>query len=151
MDVYKSPKADVSDNKKEFAPVKAVLLGLLVAIIVSSVASFIEVIIYVLFLDLDITQANLEAELSNNIFFLVTDTLITGLIFFWAGRIVGNRTAGKELLYGLVVASLSFIIMLPLFITSNAFSVWPLWYNLSAFILLFIGTMVGSISTKYNR
>lgn len=148
MDVYKTPKADLSaKGEKQFKPVRAVLFGLGISIILASAISTIYGIVLALALGLDFSnQEAFESELTNNLLFQIGDVVISGLILYFAGRVVGKRTPGKEVKYGIIVSTITFAIYLPLFFATDTFSVWPLWYNLLGIFVIFFAIILGAKS-----
>lgn len=146
MDVYKSPDSDVDMNSgNKFKPVKAILLGLLISVILVMIVSVIESIVFAIALGADLTnESSLNEVLTNSKLFLVTDLVLTALILFFAGVVVRKYTPNKEVLFGLILSSLTLAIYLPLALSSNTFSDYPLWYNILTLIIIYAAVFMGA-------
>ena len=149
MDFYKPPESDVEiETGRAFKPIKAIVLGLLVSMALSMVVSVIEVIIFAVILKLDLSDAKaLNLLTGKNTTFQIVDTIITFLILFFAGRVVRKYAPGKEVLVGLIVASLTFVFALYMTISSGGFVTGPVWYNVASLLSIFVAIYLGSNPT----
>lgn len=146
MDAYKTPESDVELNPgRDFKPIKAIILGLLVSVVLSFVVSIIEGVIAGIILRVDLfSEHDLDAALSQNTTFLLTDVLITALLLFFAGRVVRKYTPRKEILFGFILSCLTFAVFLPIALSSNTFTTYPLWYNAASLLVIFVGVYLGA-------
>jgi len=74
-----------------------------------------------------------------------TIVFVVGILYF-AGSVVGKHTRGKEIKYAIIVSALLLIIITPLFVLTESFSTYPMWYNLSSFIIIPVGIYFGAKS-----
>ena len=147
MDAYKTPAADLNASIKIFSPVKAIVYGLCISIILASIASIIESIAFGFALGLDFTdESAFESALADSIVFMTFDIAMSALICFFAGKTVGKRVQGQEAKYGAIVSLLTISIYLPLFIISDAFTIWPIWYNFFSFAVVLSAIYFGAKS-----
>lgn len=146
MDIYKTPEADVEiETGRKFKPIKAIILGLLVSVVLSTIVSMVEVIVGAMIFGVNLhNQESINAMLNTNTKFQIIDTAITLLVMFFAGSVVGKYAVGKEILFGLIVASITFGIALYIAIHSGGLSTGPEWYNVTSFLIIFIGIYFGS-------
>lgn len=146
MDLYRPPAANVETNtNRAFKPITAILLGLLVSMLVSMLVSVIQLIIFAVIFKVNLTdEKSINDLMQTNIVFQVTDTGVSLLVLFFAGRVVRKYAPGKEILFGLIVASVTFAFSLYMAITSNAFSIYPKWYSAASLLLIFVGIYLGS-------
>ena len=98
MDPYKTPDADLTtEPQRQFKPVKAILYGLMISIIVVAIVSMIEGIGFGIALGVDFNDREaFKSALANSIAFMVTDLIVSTFVFYFAGRVVGKRVPGKE-------------------------------------------------------
>ena len=148
MDVYQTPDSDLTiDNKRPFKPVKAVLYGLSIAFFLTTIVSTIVFVALGIISGVDVGNEDaLNALFANNPLFLFIDIALTGGILYFAGSVVGKHTGGKEIKYSIIVSALLLIIITPLFVLTESFSTYPMWYNLSSFIIIPIGIYFGAKS-----
>ncbi|MGD8885841.1 MAG: hypothetical protein PVF34_09465 [Gammaproteobacteria bacterium] len=153
MDPYKTPDAALeTDSDNPHQPVRAVIYGLCISIILVTLASIVEGIGFGIALGVDLSdQAGFKAMLATSTAFMVTDILVSSVLFYWAGRVVGKRVPGKELKYGIIVTLLTLAIFLPLIIDSDTFDHYPLWYNLVSIIVFLVVIPLGAISTVKSK
>lgn len=148
MDVYKTPEAVLNTSENiVFSPFKAIMFGLCISIILASIVSMIESIAFGIVLGVDFNdQSSFESALANSTVFLVVDIVVSSFILFFAGKSVGRRVPGKEEKYGIIVSLLTLFIYLPLYVVSDAFSVWPIWYNLMSLTVVLSAIYFGAKS-----
>lgn len=146
MDLYRPPASNVEINTgRTFRPITAILLGLLVSLPLSMVVSVIEVIIFAVIFRVNLTdEKSIDYLMQTNTTFQVVDTVVSLLVLFFAGRVVRKYAPGKEILFGLIVASVAFIFSLYMAISSHAFSIYPKWYGVVSLLSIFIGIYLGS-------
>lgn len=138
MEAYKTPSADLrTEDLRKHKPIKGLLIGLCLTIILATLASTINTIIFGILLGANLSGNDLGTALASNIAFLLTDLIISAAIVFYAGRSTGKRTPGKEIKFGTILASITFLIYLPIFIYSNAFTTYPAWHNILSLFLIF--------------
>lgn len=150
MDPYQTPDANLATTEQRpFQPVKAVLLGLCVSVIVAGLASMIEGVIFGVVMGANLMdQTNFETILVNSTGYLLTDVLMSALIFFWAGRVVGKRVPGKELIFGIVVTVLTLAIFTPLSIGVFTSQLYPIWYKGVSIVVVVGAIPLGAISCR---
>lgn len=93
-------------------------------------------------------QTDFESTLVNSSGFLLTDLLMSALIFYWAGRVVGKRVPGKELIFGAVVTVLTLAIFIPLSIDVFSSPLYPVWYKAMSAVVFLAAIPLGSLSCK---
>ena len=152
MDPYKTPTADLTtETQKPYKPVKAVLYGLSISIIITAIVSMVEGIGFGIALGVNFDdQDAFESALANSTAFMVTDVFVSTIVFYFAGRVVGKYVPGKELKYGIIVTVVTLAVYLPLLIDSDAFSSYPVWYNLLGLVVLLVVIPFGAISAAKN-
>jgi len=147
LDAYKTPTSDLNTDIKIFSPAKAIIYGLCISVILTSIASMIEGIAFGFVLGVDFSdESAFESALANSMVFMVFDIAMSALILFFAGKSVGKRVQGQEAKYGVIVYLLTFAIYLPLFIISDAFTIWPIWYNFISLIVVLSAIYFGAKS-----
>jgi hypothetical protein len=146
MDAYKTPQADVDVVVgRAYQPVKALVLGLLVSVVLALVVSIIETIAVAIAFGLDLTkESELMALVSRNITFMLFDLLVTALIMFFAGSVVGRYTPGKEVKFGLILSVLTLAVFVPMSLISNSYAQYPLWYHAVSVASIFIAIYLGA-------
>ncbi len=148
MDAYQPPNSDLTiDNKRPFKPVKAVLYGLSIAFFLTTIVSTIVFVVLGIISGVDVGNEDaLNTLFASNPLFLFIDIALTGVILYFAGSVVGKHTRGKEIKYAIIVSALLLIIITPLFVLTESFSTYPMWYNLSSFIIIPVGIYFGAKS-----
>jgi hypothetical protein len=122
---------------------------LCVSVILAGLASMIEGIIFGVVMGVNLMdQTDFETTLVNSTGFLLTDVLMSALIFFWAGRVVGKRVPGKELVFGIVVTVLTLAIFIPLSTDVFASQLYPVWYKGISVVVFLAAIPLGAISCK---
>jgi len=143
MDVYKTPNSElIDDNNRPYKPVKGILVGLSYTIVLAMIASVVLIFVF----GFDLTSPNLESEMANSGFFMLSDTIIGAIVLFFGGRAVGKRTPGKELKFGVILAIITTVIYLIVMIPAESFKTYPLIYNLATFVITAIAIPYGSKS-----
>ena len=150
MNEYKTPESDlIVDENRIYSPIKAVVYGLCVSIILVNIVSLIEVIIFGAITGLDFSDENtVEAALSNSSIFMVSDIVVSALVLFFAGIVIGKHVPGKESKFGIIVSIITVVIYFPLFFVSDAFVIWPFWYNF--FGMLAVSAIYFGAKSKSN-
>jgi len=148
LDAYKTPEADLTTvDKQAFKPVKAILYGLCVSIILASIVAIIEGILFGLALGVDFTnEGALELALNNSTAFLIGDTILSALVLYFAGRVVGKYAPGKETKYGVILTIITLTIYLPILIATDSFSIYPIWYNSISIVVIVFAIYLGAKS-----
>lgn len=150
MEAYKPPESNVDiKTGRPFKPVMAILLGLLVSVVLATIVSTIEVFVAAMIAGISLLDDKaLLALTEKNTTFQLVDTIISLLVFYFAGRIVRKYTPHKEILYGSILSVITFAILLYMTIATNAFSTSPTWYNIASFIAIFAGIFLGAKPRK---
>ena len=148
MDAYQAPNSDLTtDNKKPFKPVKAVLYGLSISLFLTTVVSTIVFVSLGIINGVDMSNEDaLNTLFASNPLFMFVDVVLTGWILYFAGSVVGKHTRGKEIKYAIIVSVLLLIIITPILFLTESFSTYPIWYNLSSFIIIPVGIYFGAKS-----
>jgi len=148
MDVYQTPNSHLTiDNKRPFKPVKAVLYGLSISLFLTTLVSTIFVVALGIISGADMSNENsVNALFASNPLFMFIDLALCGWILYFAGSVVGKHTRGKEIKYAIIISVLLLIIITLLFVLTEYFSTYPMWYNLSSFIIIPVGIYFGAKS-----
>ena len=149
MDIYETPKADVSPQaRREFKPIKGLFIGLLISIFVAGGVSFLVSVGFALMMGLDFQSNDFEKILASNVAYLMIDMLVSTLILFLAGQAVAKRTPQQELKYGLIFAVITLALYFVLMILTRNMttSIYPQWYVITSYILSFIAILLGAQS-----
>ena len=143
MDVYKTPNSElIDDYNRPYKPVRAILVGLSYSIVLAMIASMILLFVF----GFDLTSPNLDSEIANSNFFMLSDTIIAAIVLFFGGRAVGKRTPGKELKFGVILAIITAVIYLMAMISTESYKISPLIYTLASFVIPVIAIPYGSKS-----
>ena len=153
MSIYKTPDANVElVAEKEPQPLKAIIYGLLVSVVLIIVAGGIQGLIFTLINFEDVMKFESPEDAKNyftgNLYFLITDIVVSFAILYFAGTRVKKFASGQETKYALVLSFLTFLIHLTFFIYKNSFSDYPLWYNALLLLIIFIGIFCGARPEK---
>ena len=150
MDVYKSPESDVEiESNSDFKPIRAIIYGLLVSIVLVMFVSIIESIVFAIALGADLTsEAAVTAALSNSSLYLTVDLVIMALILFFAGRVVRKYTPRKEILFGLVLTFITLGVYILLVISAETYLKYPIWYNVFSVVVIFSAISYGAKPRK---
>jgi len=81
--------------------------------------------------------------MASSVPFLLVDFFVTVILLYVAGRIVRKYAVNQEIKYGLIVCGLTFVVLVPLFISSNGHELYPLWYNVISFAVIPLALMAG--------
>ena len=148
MDAYQAPNSDLTtDNKRLFKPVKAVLYGLSIAFFLTTIVSTIVVIALGIISGADMSnEGAVNTLFAGNPLFMFIDLVLSGWILYFAGSVVGKHTQGKEIKYAIIVSALMLIIVTPLFVLTESFSTYPMWYSLSSLVIVPVGIYFGAKS-----
>ena len=63
---------------------------------------------------------------------------------YYAGTVVKKFTPSQEAKFGAIVSTLTFLIYVLLFIGSNSFSEFPVWYNVAVFTSIVVALNYGA-------
>ena len=144
MDVYKTPNSElIDDNNRPYKPVKGILVGLGYTIVLATIASMVLLLVF----GFDLASSNLESVLANSSLFMLSDTILGAIVLFFGGRAIGKSTPGKELKFGVILATITAIIHLIVMIPAESFRTYPLIYNLAIFVMTAIAIPYGSKSS----
>ena len=153
MSIYKTPEADVElVVEKKLQPFKAIIYGLLVSVVLIVIASGIQGVAFTLINFEDVMAFESPEDAKNyftgNLSFLIIDIVVSFFILYFAGTRVRKYAQGQEIKYALVLSVLTFLIHLTFFIYKNSISDYPLWYNASLLLIIFIGIFCGARPEK---
>lgn len=147
MEAYKAPDSDLTTNhKRPFKPVKAILYGLSISIILTTIVSVIALVIFGFVSGVDFTNEDTFNLLYTNNLFMFIDVILTVWVLYFSGTVVGKYTPGKEVVFAIIVSVLTLIIFAALFLMTESFSTYPIWYNLSSFVVIPVGIYFGAKS-----
>lgn len=145
MEVYKAPESDLlRSDDIEIKPIKSILVGLTLTIIVVSIVSSIIMIVAALLLGLDITNDEVMQQLTEETGLLLVDVIISFGLLFLSGYYAAKYVPTKEIKYGVILATLTLAIYIVLFILSDTFSLFPLWYNLLSLLIVVLAIVFGA-------
>ena len=149
MSNYAAPESDLGNiMERKYQPVRAIFYGVLVAIFLSGLASIIISVVFGFMIGVDFEdQAAFEAAMSSSAIFMFVELLLTLPIFYYGGKVVGKRTPGKELLFGvfLIAIILTYYVVSGLLL--ETFGVYPAWYTAISFIAMILTVFAGAKST----
>ena len=146
MDAYKPPQADLEeDEAPDFKPIRALVYGLLVAIVATLVASMIEGFIFAFF-HAGLNEEQLYRAFAESYSFLITDTLLTVSILYLAGVVVKTYAARRAILFAGIVSAITLAVMVPLILLSSNKSQFPLWYNITISSAIVWAILLGASS-----
>ncbi len=128
-------------------PVKGILVGLGYTILLATIIGMIWLFAFGTILGFDLTSPNLESEMAGSTLYMISDTIVSAIVLFLGGRAAGKRTPGKELRFGVILASITAIIYLILIIATGSLETFPLIYVLMAFVVTAIAVPYGAKST----
>lgn len=147
MQEYEPPQSDLSvSNGGKFKPVKAIILGLLMVIVVSNIASVLLFVGFGLIEGIDLTDDAAITRLSRHNVFLAIDFVASVIIFYVSGQIVASNTRGKEYKFAILLALITLGIYLPVFIVSDALESYSFLYNLLVLISIPAAILFGARS-----
>ena len=146
MDAYKSPESNIEVVPEPVCkPVNAVVYGLLISIGLVLFVSIIEGIVFLAMLGPEtISEGDLNLLLANSVPFLVTDSIMSAAIMYYAGTSVRKHAVGKEIKFGRIVSLVTFAFFLPIYISTDSLTTYPLWYNLFIFSAIFWAIQLGA-------
>ena len=140
--IFRPPVDTLKEN--EYSPVKAILYGLLISVVMGSLASMIESIIFSILTEAELgSKSQSVTALANSVTFLTINVAVYSLIMYYAGTVVKKYTPSHETKFGAIVSTLTFLIYVLLFIGSNSFSEFPVWYNVAVFTSIVVGLNYG--------
>lgn len=148
MDAYKAPEAELTTSKDlPFRPVKALSLGLLIIVVLGSVVSLVEGVVFAFILGANLAdERSFEAALAGSHVFLMIDIVLTGLLLFWGGRITAKHVPGKEMKYGMILIAISLSIYTLFYVSIDSLSAYPMWYNVASYLVTVLGIYLGARS-----
>lgn len=149
MDAYKTPESNLDPTSgRIFKPVKALTYGLFVSLGILLIASNIVGIIFLLLNRESISSLTNEREiqlfLANNIPFLLVDFFMSVAILFYAGTRIRRFACNQEIKYGFILASITFTILLAVYLVEKSYEIYPLWYSFIVFSSTFIAILLGA-------
>ncbi|MDH5784138.1 MAG: hypothetical protein OEZ16_00850 [Chromatiales bacterium] len=146
MDIYKAPESDIEgEQKNKFSPVKAIVFGWLVSVVVVLTASVIETTIAAMLLNVDVmNESSLHLALANNMAFLLVDLSMSSLIMFYAGRVIRRYAVDRETMFAVILSLLTLGTFYLLVINTAAWKIYPVWYNALTIVAIFAAIMLGA-------
>ena len=147
-EIFSSPVSTEEKSKEDkYSPVKAIVYGLLVSVVLTSLVSMIESIIFAVLTEVELGSESKSADaLANSITFLSINVVLYSLIMYYAGTVVKKYALSKEAIFGAIVSLITFIIYILLFIGSNSFTEFPVWYNVAVFLAIVVALNYGAKS-----
>ncbi len=153
MNIYKTP--DSNSEKPEslqFKPVNAICYGLLIAVVLTMIVSTVEAMAFAAIIAITQGVESISADFfAENSLFLAIDLMVTFACLFYAGQMTGKYAFGQELKFGLIVALLTLLIYVLIYISIESTENYPLWYDLMTFINIFVGILWGAKSVKRSN
>lgn len=146
MNQYEAPIANVESTELEFKPVRGVIYSMLIAIVGVSIFSLVGSIVAVLLSGVSfVDEAAVDAALSQNALFMVVDAIGSMVLLVLAGRVLAKYVPGKEMLFSVIVTALVLCVYGSTFVfVDEAFSSFPIWYNVASVLSLFVGIPIGA-------
>ncbi len=150
VDIYKTPESELDiETTAKFKPIKAIVFGLLVSVVLLMFIGIIEGFVAAFLFGFNLEDMkNITTTLSNSTTYLIADLLITSVILFYAGRVVRKYAPHKEMLFAVIVTILTAAIYIPLGISANSFSIYPVWYSILSTIIVFGAIILGARPRK---
>ncbi len=147
MDPYRTPQSDLIDkSSRPYKPVKGVLAGLGYTILLATLVGLLWAVVIGLILGFDLTSPDIESVYSQSFIYLAGDMVLTAAMLFLGGRAVGWRSPGKELRFGFVLTAITAAIYLLGMFSFDAFTAYPLFYNLGILALVVFVIPIGARS-----
>lgn len=148
MDAYKAPQAELTGSSElPVRPAKGLILGLVIIVVIGSLVSLIEGVVFAIILGIDlVNEQKFEAALAGSPGFLIFDLLLTGVLFFWGGRAMAKHVPGQEMKYAIVLTLVSIAIYVLLYVSVDSLSAYPMWYNVLSFVITVVAIIFGARS-----
>ncbi|HED32690.1 MAG TPA: hypothetical protein ENJ08_00540 [Gammaproteobacteria bacterium] len=149
MDAYKTPDSNVNTTyQRPFKPVKAVLLGLFVSVILLIIVSMIFAVLFGIGIGVGFDNVDdFEKLIVTNVPFLLIDFLLSAATCYFSGIVVGKNAPGKEYKYAIIVALITSVIFLVINITGETGDLYPLWLEILNYLIVPVAIVVGARST----
>jgi len=153
MEAYKAPKSDLTTNEKmPSKPVKAILFGLSVSIILTMIVSVIIGIGFGFLAGINFENENeFETMLTTNPAYMILDIIITASILYLAGTVVRKYAPEKELIFGTILTVLTLLIIAYMFYAFGSFTTYPLWYSVATLLIIPVSILYGSRPVQTNK
>ncbi|WP_062064576.1 hypothetical protein [Cellvibrio sp. OA-2007] len=153
MDAYKTPESNLElPAQALFKPVKALVYGFLISVVLLLVVSALELFVFALMNREHIASLANEGEInaffSQHILFLVVDIIVSFAVLYFAGTVIRKYAVGYELKFGFVLALLTLGVHLVLFNVNDASDNYPFWYNAAGLISIFAAILLGARAKK---
>jgi magnesium-transporting ATPase (P-type) len=149
MDAYKTPNSNLEPQpERPFRPIKALVYGLLISVGVLLVVSAIEMFIVALLNHELLSTLQNEDEINQffaqNTLFLAVDLVISFVILYLAGTMIGRYATGYEWKFAVILALLTLCIHLIFYNLNENDDVFPMWYSLAGFASIFVAILWGA-------
>lgn len=146
QDVDQSPVSTGGKVEREvYSPPKAIAYGLLISVVLASLVSMLGSIVFAILAEPELgSESRSVAALSDSIVFLIVNVSLYTLIMYYAGSVVKRYAASREVGFGAIVSALTVTIYIFLFMASNTFSEFPVWYNISVFLTIVVALNFGA-------
>ena len=149
MDPYQIPESELVDNnQRPFRPITGIFIGLSFTVILMIVVSLVWAILFGLISGIDILTEDFELELSQRLSYMIPDLVISTAVVYFGGQAIGNRTPGKELKFGCILALITVLIYISLFLIEAGAAPYPMWYTLLIFVLPIVAIPYGSLTVS---
>jgi len=151
MDIYKPPTPDNNRPERQLKPINAICYGLLISIVLTTIVSIVEALIFGIIVATTEGVEKLSADfIAHNPVFLFIDLIVTFACLFYAGKVTGKYAFGQELKFGLIVAVMTITIYILIYSTMDS-STYPIWYNIASFASVFVAILAGAKSMKQTQ
>ena len=145
MDIYDSPKSEVKDAKCHvFSPFKGVLVGLIITILGTSLASVVNTIVCGVIYINELKAYKGYDALILHPEFLISDLVSNLIVLFMAGRFLAGCTQDKRVFYSIVLSALTLLIFSAILLVGGGLSKNPFWYTISILVFTPISIVSGA-------
>ncbi len=152
MDIYNTPESNLDNNEKLLIkPVRAIIYGLLIAVVLTQIVSGLEVVILGVMTNIDFNnEKEFQSIFVNNPLFLYIDLFVSAVVLYLAGIVVSKHTPTKEIKYLSIVAILTFIYYSYALYASGSFDLYPVYYNIATIIIIPAAIIMGGLRMRYR-
>ncbi|GAB4192108.1 MAG: hypothetical protein Tsb002_21510 [Wenzhouxiangellaceae bacterium] len=145
MNHYQTPQASLKREQLTDRPVKALLLGGLIAFVVVNIVSTLSAVVFVVMNGVNmLDEAAFTRALADSTMYLIFDLLLSAVIMYFAGRVAGRYAPGQAQWIGIVLGVMTVIVYGLLYLILDAYSDWPVWYMVLSFSLMLVMPIIGA-------
>ncbi len=149
MDAYKTPDSNVNTSyKRPFKPIKAVLLGLSISIILLIIVSVVFAVLFSISVGVDFNEVDaFEKLVTTHTPYLILDLLLSAVLYYFSGIVVGKNTPEKEYKYAIIVSIVTLTFFIIINVISDTGSQMPLWSEILNYLIVPVAILSGARSS----